>query len=57
MNLVPFIEVIGYRGVFIRQVVLNVIMTIPFFFNYQLLIIKSKASKNNNFYIFIKFKY
>ncbi len=32
MNLVPFIDVIERRGDFVRQVVLNVIMTIPFGF-------------------------
>ena len=32
MNLVPFIDVSSGRGDFIRQIVLNVIMTIPFGF-------------------------
>ena len=32
MNLVPFIDVLKGRGDFIRQVVLNMIMTIPFGF-------------------------
>ena len=32
MNLVPFIDVLNGRGDFIRQVVLNMIMTIPFGF-------------------------
>jgi len=32
MNLVPFIDVLNGRGDFIRQVALNVIMTIPFGF-------------------------
>ncbi len=32
MNLVPFIDVLNSRGDFVRQVVLNVIMTIPFGF-------------------------
>ena len=32
MNLVPFIDVFNSRGDFIRQVVLNVIMTVPFGF-------------------------
>lgn len=32
MNLVPFIDVISGRGDFIRQIILNVIMTIPFGF-------------------------
>ena len=32
MNLVPFIDVLNSRGDFVRQVGLNVIMTIPFGF-------------------------
>lgn len=32
MNLVPFIDVMNSRGDFVRQVVLNIIMTIPFGF-------------------------
>lgn len=32
MNLVPFIDVLNARGDFVRQVVLNVIMTVPFGF-------------------------
>lgn len=36
MNLVPFIDVIMGRGDFIRQVVLNIIMTIPFGFLFPL---------------------
>ena len=32
MNLVPFIDILSGRGDFIRQIVLNVIMTIPFGF-------------------------
>ena len=32
INLIPFIDVIGGRGDFLRQVVLNVIMMIPFGF-------------------------
>ncbi len=30
MNLVPFIDILDDRGDFIRQVVLSIIMTIPF---------------------------
>ena len=30
MNLVPFIDVLNGRGDFVRQVGLNIIMTIPF---------------------------
>lgn len=32
MNLVPFIDVLNIRGDFVRQVGLNIIMTIPFGF-------------------------
>ena len=42
MNLVPFIDVSYGRGDFIRQIVLNVIMTIPF--GFLLPLIKSKTS-------------
>ena len=44
MNLVTFIDVISGRGDFIRQVVLNVIMTIPFGFLFPL-----TSDKNSNF--------
>ena len=30
MNMVPFIDVLSERGDFFRQVILNIIMTIPF---------------------------
>lgn len=36
MNLVPFIDVAAGRGDFFRQVVLNIIMTIPFGFLFPL---------------------
>ena len=36
MNLVPFIDVLKGRGDFFRQVVLNVIMTVPFGFLFPL---------------------
>lgn len=36
MNMVPFVDVLLGRGDFLRQVVLNVIMTIPFGFLYPL---------------------
>ena len=36
MNLVPFIDVLESRGDFFRQVVLNIIMTIPFGFLFPL---------------------
>ncbi len=36
MNLVPFIDVLEGRGDFLRQIILNVIMTVPFGFLYPL---------------------
>ena len=36
MNLVPFIDVLTGRGDFVRQIVLNVIMTVPFGFLFPL---------------------
>ena len=36
MNLVPFIDVLSGRGDFLRQVALNIIMTIPFGFLFPL---------------------
>ncbi len=36
MNLIPFVDVISGRGDFIRQIVLNVIMTVPFGFLFPL---------------------
>ncbi|MBQ8741184.1 MAG: VanZ family protein [Clostridia bacterium] len=46
MNLVPFVDVLSGRGDFIRQVVLNVIMLIPFGFLFPLTI---KNEKDNRF--------
>lgn len=43
MNLVPFIDVSYGRGDFIRQIILNIIMTIPFGFLFPL--IKNKNPK------------
>ena len=42
MNLVPFIDILDDRGDFIRQVVLNIIMTIPF--GFILPLIKNKRT-------------
>lgn len=42
MNLVPFIDVSSGKGDFIRQVVLNIIMTIPF--GFLLPLIKNKKT-------------
>lgn len=36
MNLVPFVDVLAGRGDFVRQIVLNVIMTMPFGFLFPL---------------------
>lgn len=36
MNLVPFIDVLARRGDFVRQIVLNIIMTVPFGFLFPL---------------------
>ena len=36
MNLVPFVDVLEGRGDFLRQVALNIIMTIPFGFLFPL---------------------
>ena len=36
MNMVPFVDVLAGRGDFVRQIVLNVIMTIPFGFLFPL---------------------
>lgn len=52
MNLVPFIDVLNGRGDFIRQVGLNVIMTIPF--GFLLPLTKEKAKiREVIFYTFI----
>ena len=36
MNMVPFVDVLSGRGDFLRQIVLNIIMTVPFGFLYPL---------------------
>lgn len=43
MNLTPFIDVLNGRGDFVRQVVLNVIMTVPF--GFLLPLIKKENAK------------
>ena len=52
-NLVPFIDVSTGRGDFIRQVVLNIVMTIPF--GFLLLLIKNKKTNvmNTVLYTFV----
>ena len=37
MNMIPFVDVIGSRGDFIRQIVLNVVMMIPFGILYSMI--------------------
>lgn len=53
MNLEPFIDVVSSRGDFIRQIILNIIMTIPFGLLFPL--IKNKNSKllKTIFYTFL----
>ena len=48
MNLVPFIDVSYGRGDFIRQIVLNVIMTIPFGFLLPLIKSKHRCTRGTN---------
>lgn len=45
MNLVPFVDVLNGRGDFIRQIVLNIIMTIPFGFLLPLIKNDTKLTK------------
>ena len=51
MNLVPFVDVTNGRGDFIRQVVLNIVMTIPFGFLLPLVREKKINLLNVIFYI------
>ena len=53
MNLVPFIDVSGGNGDFIRQVVLNIIMTIPFGFLFPLIKNKKASLINIILYTFL----
>ena len=53
MNLVPFIDVLNGRGDFIRQVGLNIIMTIPFGFLLPLVKQKSVNLLKVAFYTFL----
>ncbi len=43
MNLVPFIDVLTGRGDFLRQIVLNILMTVPFGFLFPL--VRKRAAK------------
>ncbi len=45
MNLVPFIDVLTGRGDFLRQIVLNIIMTVPFGFLFPLVHKAAKFSR------------
>ncbi len=53
MNLVPFVDVTFGRGDFIRQIVLNVIMTIPFGFLFPLIKNKNPKLFKTVFYTFL----
>ena len=53
MNLVPFVDVTNGRGEFIRQVVLNIVMTIPFGFLLPLVREKKINLLNVIFYTFL----
>lgn len=53
MNLVPFVDVTNGRGDFIRQVVLNIVMTIPFGFLLPLVREKKINLLNVIFYTFL----
>ena len=58
MNLVPFVDVTNGRGDFIRQVVLNIVMTIPF--GFLLPLVREKKDKfieRYFLYFSIKFRY
>lgn len=53
MNLVPFIDVLMGRGDFIRQIVLNIIMTFPF--GFMLPLIKKENAKLTNIIFYTLF--
>jgi len=53
MNLVPFIDVSARRGDFLRQVVLNVIMTMPFGFLFPLTRNRSASFRRTVFSCFL----
>lgn len=58
MNLVPFIDVLNIRGDFVRQVGLNIIMTIPFGFLVPFIKKENvKLLKIAFLYFSIKFRY
>jgi len=53
MNLVPFIDVLEGRGDFLRQVVLNIIMTIPFGFLFPLTQNRTAQFRKTVFFCFL----
>ena len=53
MNLVPFIDVLAGRGDFLRQVILNIMMTIPFGFLFPLTQNKTAKFCKTVFYCFL----
>lgn len=53
MNLVPFIDVLMGRGDFLRQVILNIIMTIPFGFLFPLIQNRTAKFSKTVFFCFI----
>lgn len=53
MNLVPFIDVLAGRGDFLRQIVLNIIMTIPFGFLFPLTQKRNAAFGRTVFFCFL----
>ncbi|MDE5588701.1 MAG: VanZ family protein [Acetatifactor sp.] len=53
MNMVPFIDVLARRGDYIRQVVLNIIMTIPFGFLFPLTQNRTAKFSKTTFFCFL----
>lgn len=53
MNLVPFIDILERRGDFLRQVILNVIMTVPFGFLFPLTQSKTACFGRTVFFCFL----
>ncbi len=53
MNLMPFVDVISGKGDFIRQIILNVIMTVPFGFLFPLVKTSNAKLIKTVFYTFL----
>lgn len=53
MNLVPFIDVLERRGDFLRQIICNIIMTIPFGFLFPLVQNKTAKFSRTVFFCFL----